>query len=83
MKKGKFAQHVFIILYKLKLQLNLQIFLHAPMPKISTRDFFSITSEFRNSHNLHQIDKKSNRKPMRLPMIDFSDLCSFNYFSEL
>ena len=42
MKKGKFAQHVVITLGKLKLQMNLQIFLHArgSMPKKSTRDFF-------------------------------------------
>ena len=35
MKTGNFAQHVFITLGKLKLQMNLQIFLHAqgPMPK--------------------------------------------------
>ena len=43
MKNGKFAQHIFITLGKLKLQMNLQISLNAqlPMPKNkSTRDFF-------------------------------------------
>ena len=33
-------------------------------------EIFSRTSKFRNSHNLHEIDKKDNcRKPKRLPMI--------------
>ena len=43
MKKGKFAQHVFITLGKLKLQMNLQISLHAqgPIPKEIDQRFFS------------------------------------------
>ena len=41
MKKEKFAQHVFITLGKLKLQMNLQISLHAqgPMPKTVDQKF--------------------------------------------
>ena len=43
MKKGKFAQHVFITLGKLKLGMNLQISLHAqgPMPKKDRPEVFS------------------------------------------
>ena len=65
MKKETLAQHVFITLGKLKLKMNLQISVYAqgPMPKIY------LTPKFKNRHNLHEIDKKSNRKPKRLPMI--------------
>ena len=47
-QKGKFAQHVFITLGKLKLQINLQISFHAqgPMPKKNRS--FSRTSKFRD-----------------------------------
>ena len=35
----------------------------------SRLQIFSGTSKFRNSHNFHEIDKKSNRKPKRRTMI--------------
>ena len=62
-QKGKFAQHVFITLGKLKLQIDLQISFHAhgSMPKrINQRSFLG---------QLHEIDKKTNTKPKRLPVI--------------
>ena len=42
MKKGKFAQHVFVTLVKLKLQMKLQISLHAqgPIPNKIDQNFF-------------------------------------------
>ena len=51
MKKGKFAQHVLITLGKLKLQMNLQISLHAqePVPKNIDQRVFARTSKFRNT----------------------------------
>ena len=71
MQKGKFAQHIFITLGKLKLQINLQISFHAqgPMPKKSSRDLFlgHLNSETQSQSS--KIDKKSNRKPKRLPVI--------------
>ena len=78
MRKGKVVQHVFITLGKLKLQINFQISLHAqgPMPKKIDQRFFSRTSKFRNSHNLHEIDKKSDMKSQEASN-DSSDLCSF------
>ena len=45
-EKGKFGQHVFITLGKLKLHINLQISLHAqgPTPRKSTRDFCCVSN---------------------------------------
>ena len=72
MKKGKFSQHVFITSGKLKLQINLQIFVACTgtYAKNIGQRIFSRTSKFRVVVTISQeIDKKSNRKPKRLPMI--------------
>ena len=71
-KKEKFAQHVFRTFFVMTLQISL----HAQGPiyakKINQR-YFSRTSKIQkhgcNLHEINKIDKKSNRKSKRLPMI--------------
>ena len=70
MKKGKFAQHVFITLGKLKLQINFQIFLQEqePVPKNRPEIFFR-TSTFRNIVTIFtKLTKRVTGSP-RLPVI--------------
>ena len=71
MKKGKLAQHIFITLGKLNLQINADFLAYTGTyaKKRIDQTFFSGTFKFRNSHSFHEIDKKSNRKPKRLTMI--------------